>query len=52
MADKVIALSGNEGMRREYGLESRRMAVDELDIQRCADLHYQAYCQLLAGVTA
>lgn len=48
LASGVQALVvGDEAMRREYGQEARRVAVRELDVQRCADLHYQAYSRLV-----
>ena len=47
LKERVSSLIDDEGTRREFGHKARKIAVSELDITMCAQLHLEAYKQVL-----
>jgi len=49
MAEKLGRLIASEKMRKEFGARSRYVATQELNLEHCAQLHWNAYTNLLMG---
>ena len=47
LAERLATLITNEDTRLEFGRRARRVAIRELDIEKCARLHLDAYMQIL-----
>ncbi len=48
IADRLGKLLKNETLRDNFGKKAREVAVRELDISRCTELHLAAYKQILS----
>jgi len=48
MAKQISCLIDDASLRHEFGRVARKVAVQELDITRCAESHFSAYVQTLA----
>ena len=46
MASRVLELINDGEMRKRFGLRSRKVAQQHLDIARCGERHLQAYQQI------
>ncbi len=47
LADKMALLILSDSMRFDFGRKARDVAVQKLDLQKCANLHYDAYRTIL-----
>ena len=48
-SESVSTLVRDEALRKSYGLKARKVAIDRLDIEYCADRHYSAYIECAEG---
>ena len=47
MAERIAALAVDENMRHDFGCRARAIAVQELDIEKCAQRHLDAYVNIV-----
>ena len=43
LADRIGRLIADESLREQFGSQSRKVVIQELDLSRCAERHIEAY---------